>query len=420
MTADAPTCPYCNAQLPFDVHGRVSCPRCGETFNVNQPAADTVQPAPSLDIATAPAPWSKPAASQPSPTLYRKPIRANRLVAGVVLGVMALMAATGLTYALMTVKVRREHDTSLPPRQRKPFQRFRKETTPEPAEAVAPDRLAGLGYLPPRTALVAGLHVPELLASPAGRKWSEEGFKIGRFDLKLASVEEWLGVALDNIDHVVAGMDLGDGEELVLKPPTVVIRTRRSYDLDKVKAALAAKRAREGPAASGGKRSVFDVKVQGVALQLWPADETTLVLSSRLADVPAQPGEGGENLDDEVRSVLHQRVAAGAPLWLAGHSPNWDKTLLPLLLGARKDVPVVNRLKDVKTFALWLQPDRPARLFGAFRCLNEESAKQIETEDLRERAKSNPEGFKFSRDKDWLTMQITLKDDRRAPKEGKP
>ena len=192
MSTHPPTCPYCNAQAPPAASGKVTCPRCDEVF--------TLANAPPTGIQTAPA--SMPTPIRPSPG---KPIRANRIVAGVILSVMAVMAATGLTYALMTVAVRREHDKALPRRSRKPFEIFRK-AQPEPDEAVPPIQWAGLGYLPPGTAVVAGVQVKELLRSPAGKEMGGKGIKIGGFELTLDAVKERLGLDAQEIDHVVLGM----------------------------------------------------------------------------------------------------------------------------------------------------------------------------------------------------------------------
>ena len=51
----------------------------------------------------------------------------NRLLAGVILAVMALMAATGLTFALLTQHQRRGNDLATPNRAKRPL-------FPEPAE----------------------------------------------------------------------------------------------------------------------------------------------------------------------------------------------------------------------------------------------------------------------------------------------
>jgi hypothetical protein len=341
---------------------------------------------------------------------YTKPVLRNRVVGGIVVGVMLVMAATGLTYALMTVDVRRAHDKSLPRRSRKPFERFRK-TEPELPEVVAAVHLPALGYLPPETNVVAGVQVEELLSSSAGKEMRQRGFKLGNVELKLDSIEERLGVAVEDIDHLVLGVQMQEGDEADLTPPTwLVIRTRRPYDANKVRAVLGAKRPRDLRLPGGGRRVVSEVKVQNVRLQMWLADPKTLVLGlfGKMEDLPARPEDGGESLSPEVRRVLEQRLGAGTPVWLAGSSSDWKKTALPVLLAGWKDVPMLNRLAQVRTFALWLQPDKEAKLMGAFRCADEAVARQIEEKDLAPRVKARPEAFTFSRDKEWLSMQMKI------------
>jgi hypothetical protein len=381
---------------------------------VAKPAGNAIQPAPSSSITTEPAPLPPPV-TQPG-----NPARANRLVAAGVLAVMAVMAAVGLTYALLTVDVRRAHDKSLPRQSRKFFERFRK-SNPEPSEStIAPNRLESLGYLPAGTNVVAGVHVEELRRSPSGKEWLARGFKIGNFELNLDAIKKRLGLSADEIDHVVLGAQLQAAEDADFPPPTyLIIRTRQPYDAEKVKTALGAKRPREVRVQPGDKRLLYPVKVQPLPLELWLAGENTLILGlSKMEQLPARPSEEAQ-LSAEVREVLEQRIGPGAPLWLAGHSSNWEKTLLPTLLGVWKDVPVVSRLAQVRTFAVWLQPDKEPKLLGAFRCADESNARQIEKEELASRGQKNPEAFKFSRDGEWLSIQMKLGSGARPDAGGK-
>src|SRR5262245_44774930 len=158
MTVEAMTCPYCNATQPpragLALGQRVACARCGESFAVTHlPQAIQQEPAGWGTSASAPAPaapWSMP----PGKRRW-----SNRALGGLVLGVMLVMGGIGLTYALMTQDFRRKNDTSLP-------RKSRRSTTEElpPLEPTPPARLAGLGYLPTATNVLAGASVPELLA----------------------------------------------------------------------------------------------------------------------------------------------------------------------------------------------------------------------------------------------------------------
>jgi hypothetical protein len=402
MISDLLTCPYCNAEAPAGARGTIACPLCGETFTLPDGPAGAAPPS----SFTAPTPQAPPAIAAYPPDRRR----ANRIVAGIVIGVMFVMAATGLTYALMTVQVRREHDRSLPRQSRKIFERLRKSGDPtEPTEAVAPSRLAALGYLPADTGVVAAVQVEELLASPAGKELRSQGVKLGGFELKLDDVKKWLGLGAEEIDHVVLGVQLRDGEDVDLTPPThVVIRTRAAYDAAKVRAALQAGRPLEAPTPEGGTRPLYNVKVRNVPLRLWLADERTLVLGlfGKMQDVPSKPHEGASHLPSELRQVLEQRIAPGAPLWLAGHCEKWDRTVLPVLLEEVKGPPVLARLKEVRSFAVWVQPEKPVKVHGAFRCASEAAARRIEQQDLAPRRQANPDTFAFSRNGAWLDVQM--------------
>jgi hypothetical protein len=402
MSADAPTCPYCNAQTPPEARGRVACPRCGEVYTTSGTGAPAhVAAAPSLTAGAGSA-------------AVGKPVRANRLVAGVVLAVMTLMAAAGLTYALMTVQVRRGHDQALPRRPRKAIEYFRKPR-PEPAEPVAPANLAGLGYLPAGTNVAAAVHVAELLASPAAAALREKGLPAGGGEWKLDALTEQLGVAPDEIDHLVLGAQLDAGQDRNLTPPAyLVVRTKAPYNAVRVRLALGAKRAAEVPAPDGGKRSLYAARLKKLPLpaQLWLADGQTFVLAffSKLEDVPRQPAPGDARLQKELRQVLEQRLAGGAPAWLAGHSANWDKTLLPALLGGLKAVPGLDRLGQVQTFAVWLQLSTPAKVLGAFRCVDAAAARQVEQQELLRRKKTGANGPSLRRVGEWLDVEIQLPD----------
>ncbi len=89
--------------------------------------------------------------------------------------------------------------------------------------------------------------------------------------------------------------------------------------------------------------------------------------------------------------------------------------MLPILLKDWKTVPVIGHLKQVKTFALSLQTEKPARLLGEFRCADEASAKRMVEEELTPRQKASPETFRFSREKEWLSVQMKVQLDAGKP-----
>lgn len=394
MNADC-TCPFCNARqsvaLGATVGHRQTCSRCGESFRVAE-----LLPTTTAEAVVAPQP-------------YRKPVGANRVVAGVVLCVMLVMAGTGLTYALLTVQQRRDHDKALPRKARRPWLQDR--TVTDPGDAVHPADLPALGYLPPNTGMIAAVQVPELLSSPWGKEWRSKTLKIANGDFSLDSVRDWTGLAVEDIDHAVLGVVVRAGDDADLTPPVhLVVRTRRPYNPALVRLALKATTAREERTPDGGKRTVYSATARNVPLHLWLATEDTLVLGlfSKLEQVPATPLEGVAHLPAEVREGIDKRLVAGTPAWAVGHAADWKKTWLPTLAGNVKDLPLLSKLEDMRTFAVYLTASKPAKLAGAFRCSSEAVAKKLEETDLAAQRKASPETFKSSREADWLDVQVTL------------
>jgi hypothetical protein len=322
---------------------------------------------------------------------------------------MAVMAGTGLTYALLTVQTRRDHDRALPRKSRRPW--LSERTSESPGDVLAPGQLAGLGYLPPTVGVVVGLNVQELLASPGGKELRDRPLKLGDVSLSLEGMKEWTGLSAEDIDHAIVGVTVRDGDEADLTPPTyLVVRTRKPYEAVRVRLALKASRPHEERSPEGGKRTLYAASVRALPVQLWLADERTIILGlfSKLEQVPSTPNEGIEHLSAELQNVLQRRLPAGIPAWVAGHSSDWKKTWLPALVAARKDIPVLAQLAQVRTFALWLVPSRPAKLAGAVRCADEAAARKIEAAELAPRQKESAGAFKYVREGAWLDVQLTL------------
>src|SRR5262245_14328709 len=118
MTADLPTCPYCNAQVPLSAPApagqRLTCPRCGETFVLREAfSPDAIQAVPGVEVPrAAPVPAELPSS--------RNRAGVNRRVAAVVLGVMACLALAGLGFALVTQQQRRANDRGIIRKSRRP------------------------------------------------------------------------------------------------------------------------------------------------------------------------------------------------------------------------------------------------------------------------------------------------------------
>jgi hypothetical protein len=410
MTAAPLTCLFCNAEVPLapglPKGHKVTCPRCGETFPLRQPSAD-VQPAPGVVTA--------PAATLPAlaaPAVAARPLRsvvgANRRVAALVVGVMLLMAATGLTYALMTQDFRRANDSGLIKR------RGYRPTRPD-HEANAEAALASpLGYLPPETNAIVWVHAAELRASPAGRRLLEGALPVGGRPLPLGEARAWTGLGVEQIDQVVLGLKADDN----LAPPlTLVVRTRQKYDSQEVVRALEAQR-RDLP---GDSREVYRFTIPNAPLPvrqalLWFADDRTLVvrllaplrgvgLGQGQGQVPVQPVAGFGHLGEGVRDLI-ARAGPSPPLGAVAQVADWSQGAPVFLAGQLKLAPEdLERLQQVRAFALSLRPEKQVQLVGAVEAADAAAAAALEKRYLAPH--KGAAGLTFGRDKDWLTLRWT-------------
>jgi hypothetical protein len=335
-------------------------------------------------------------------------------VALLILGVMALMAAGGLTLALLTQNYRRSNDLTRPP-----------EESPGRVRITAPADLTALGYLPRETDVIVGIHVAEALQEPAGQEF------LKRFQPAEAlpgqqqgpglpdTLEQWTGLSLDEIDHAVLGLDVAN--ELI-PHMVLVVQTRHRYDPEKVQRALRAARSPE----PGKKLFRFHVDTPPVEAVLRFAAERTLIVALNSEDmerVPETPEPGLAHLAPPLQEMLQKRLGPGDQAWAVGHAADWEKTTAKLPLSAvRKDDRQV--LEKVRTFAAWLQFGEGLSPNGAFHCTDEPAALALEKylvgpdgaerKPLRllgGRAENEPlarelsRTLKVVRDGDWVLLQ---------------
>jgi hypothetical protein len=404
MSAEPITCPYCNAELadPGPSGGRrVTCPRCGEPFTLRPPAgppSDGFQRPPGIATAPGGVRTATPATGPlPSPPPVRNP-RTNRVVAGVILGAMALMAAAGLSFALLTRTDRRDHDTGLP-------RRAKRSPIPilpggeGPVGPLAPAKWDGLRYLPPGVSVLLGVRVTELREDPEGRELLDEPIQLGKAEIRLDRIEGWVGVPLSDIDHLILGVHAQDA-----LPPrlTLVARTRSAYDAGRVREALGAR-----PARSADPRALYEFEPKGLALPcvLWCPDPHTLVVGledDRPAPDPLPPYRGLDHLPSELRTVLRERLGPVAPVWLAGTSPDWSDVPALALVGQLKNWDF-SPLKKVRTFGLGIRFGEDLTVSAAVRCRDGEAASKLQGYFRGGRAASP--ALETAVEGEWLTVQ---------------
>ncbi|HYV36255.1 MAG TPA: hypothetical protein VE988_11160 [Gemmataceae bacterium] len=428
LSTELLACPYCNAQMPRPAASSpVICPRCGEAFRFRAATdgehdglaashgevittgttASELPPSNSplfvrlaaICVMVAIASLALKVALPDNNTtqrafpfmllmsglglvaslwlwFLRKP-RANATIALFVLVNMAAVSLMILPYALMTEKSRRGND----PRGVQP--------EPSPAKTtlkpVAPELLAGLGYLPDDCNLVAGIHVAELLATPQGAKLlarapAGEGESAPQLvELGLGQVEKWTGLKADAIDHVVLAIRGG-----VLFPHAmIVVRTLKDYDPAKVeKAQLPAKPTKHHD------RDLY--QVANPPGMLYCADPRTLVLLIRPDLLPERDVElvtaklrtGADGPPLSIRAMVHQRLTVGTQLWWAGTNLKQLSVLgkplpLPLPL-AQKNAELDKLLQNVTSVvvALQLQKDE-AKIVGHVECPDAATARKV-------------------------------------------
>ncbi len=400
MTTFIPlTCPYCNAPAttpPGASTGqRILCNRCGETFSLRTTPAAFSPTIPASAAATAF--MEGPAANLPAvpPAPHRPTPRRNRLVAVVVLGTMFLMATLSLTFALYTRAERRANDTAMKKRPgRGLFAAARPEPPPEP---LSPWRLPLLGYLPPDTNIVLGLHVAELFHDKAGRQLLDQPLRIGRTSIRPGQIAGWCGLPLEDIDHIVLGISTRDP---IIPPAVLLVRTNRPYLPEQVRNAV------KGEHKPGsGKKQLYHFTLQNpmVDAVVWCIDGQTLALAlipAYLDAVPAEPRAGLDHLPQTVRATLKDRVESGALLWLVGglDDRTWDlvTTLAPWVDR--------QRLASLRTVAAWVLPQDQVRVGAVFQSQDAAAARHIEDLFSKPGTTANP-NLKVVRDGPWVTLQ---------------
>jgi hypothetical protein len=403
MNSETLTCPYCNASLCLQADWspgqRIVCPRCGDSFPLRFSDSFTDRPRPS-QTSEAAIKAEVPNAPAPPNTGVTLPSRwPNRLIAGVVLGLMLLMAGGGLVFMLMTQEQRRSYDTSRPPR-RPGRQPGVPEADSVPLVAnVAPDKLAALGYLPSGVNFLFAARIPELLATPIGTQVLRDPIQLGEWPFRLDNLPKWLGFQLEEIDHLVFAAEVTDA---LLPPFYLVFRTVQPYDEVQLR-----QRLKCTSLASPGKKKLyaFHLPKQDLQLKAWFADERTVVLTvyADLVPLPSQPIEDLGQLPDELRTVLKQRRELVAPVWLAGHSRDWSKTSAAIVLNRMKKEEL-RKLAPLRTFGVWIVPENSLEVKGVFACKDDAGARSLE--EYFRSLRGPDSNFRAALDGPWLSLQF--------------
>ncbi len=403
MSTTPLSCPYCNASIDLPAEtsasGRIDCPRCGDSFAIRPADAVVNRLHPTTSsFASGPAAYSD---LSPVPALDVPSRRSNGRLAAIAVGVMLLVAGVGLAFMLKTQAQRRIQDTVRPARRP-----FKQPGVPELSgvpvvESVAPDRLEALGYLPADVNLLVAARIPELAANSIGARMLREPLKIGGAEQRLADLPSWVGLQAEEIDHLVLGARIKDD---IVPPFYLVIRTVRPHDAEELRKRLN----KSKRVASASKKKLFEFRPlkRDIPVHAWFADERTVVLAliaEQLESLPNEPVAELRQFAPELRRVLRERRELVAPIWMAGHSPDWTKTLAAKLsIGLKKDD--WGKLASLRTFGIWIVPDKSLAVKGIFSCKDEAGARVLDTYF---RSLSVPDSnFKSALDDSWLTVQF--------------
>jgi len=368
MRDDSLSCPYCNTVLsPLRAtDGQLTCPRCGELLPAH--LAEAIQARASTE--------PSPAATADRTMPGRPPRSSLRRVAGIVVGIMGIMAILSFTYAWNTVAWRRARDPK-PPR----------PTQPAAIRLPAPIELAALGYLPADTAIIAGAYVVSAEKTPRGQEFLQ-GQRVGSVPLTPADLENWTGLKVSDIDHAVLGIKV---EQRLIPALVLVVQARQPIDQEKVRTALKAERTSEV-----GKKKAwhFNSKVGGkVSLEalLWFAGPQTVVVTlSRveMEKLPEKPTADAKQLPDALRDALKQWVHPGAQAWLAGHVETWDSVAPLLALVIDKENALT--LTSLRTFAFGVRLDNGIAVAGAARGPDDAATQRLEQRWTKMEIPENP------------------------------
>jgi hypothetical protein len=365
MNTAVTTCPYCNTVVAAEPLGtRQVCPRCQEAFISRGPDRD------GNKAAISPLPASS-AQAPPSGTTW-----SNRRIALTVLAVMLLLAGGTVTFALLTKDWRRDHDPKLPP----PDQ-------PSVNKVVAPRDLPLLGFLPRDTNVIAAVHVAEAMDTPGGKEFLTAFHPKDVVDLPngldridLAAVPRITGVSLEEIAFVAAGADI----DAILPKATIVVRTLKPCDREKIKSTLNAKRRDKAG------RELWDVTIDNVpGFWLSFVDERTFVIALLTVlpdEVPVKPREGLNHFPPSVRGVLENELGVAAQAWMVGHSDDWAKTVTGQLLMPQLPPETQDLMKNVRTVGVRVTLVQGVTVGGVIDCADRDTAAKLKKSILEKGA----------------------------------
>lgn len=239
-----------------------------------------------------------------------------------------------------------------------------------PARPVPPAELEALGYLPPRTNVIAAVHVAEALQTPPGKEFLDR-FQLGRWGLTPAELEKWTSFKPDDIDHIVVGATLDtSGFQLV-----IVAKTRQPYDEAKVRATI---KTTTSTRQEDKKFYHFSPRALPFDAVVWfPPRKDFLVIAlgpESLKEVPEQPRTGKDQVPAQVRAVVADHLGKIAQFWLA---INLEDPLTINLLGPRIPEKYRDIIDKLRLLGLAIRLDVGLEINAALQYADDKAAQQL-------------------------------------------
>jgi hypothetical protein len=333
--------------------------------------------------------------------------RSNGVTAGFVLANMGLLASTSLALALSTQDFRRLNDRGLIKARLRPTRPAEPPAPPGPS-GPASDPLEALGYLPRNTNVLLVVRTADLATAPGGQE-ALEAVGIGGSSIRLDRIRGLTGLDASAVDLLAVGLRI---DEIIPPPITMVVRTKAPYDQARVRQALNASEV----ARAGGDRPLYRIQASGLPElarggRLWFADDHTFVLrflsltmqeKSPDPGVPLTPRRGPDEVPEDLRQLVKEKVETAAPLWLAVAVADW-KALEPAADFGLFPRNQVERLRLIRRAAGWARPGGQASAALAFEGVDAAAAERLEKELLGPR--KHVKGLTAKREGAWLTIR---------------
>jgi hypothetical protein len=220
------------------------------------------------------------------------------------------------------------------------------------------------------------------METPAGREWlTSQG--TGK-NWNWQQIQNWMGLRLEDIDYMVAGVKLDNN---LIPRLILIVESIRPFEISKVRDQLKASKWPDSDAVE------------------FPSNHT-LVMALNKKDLQLIPKEGFPRADQFITSVqnaLRERIGSGSHVWVVGSIEDWERTVAATFLAAW---PKENRevVKKIQTFVISINFDKPPVVQMAIQCGDEKAAKSL-LELLIRQNPNQQNDWKINQMETWVSFQ---------------